>query len=362
MRLEKSSTGIARNPDSPSTRLWSRVVGQGNRRHLNALAGGELRQPRVEAVRLFHECKRAIQNPDHELRSFPTRLMGKKMLVALMMEGKFSGEGLQALDTDEDLMSAMARELVEKAGVGESADAVWRELDHEREKVLPRPAAVEPESEEEPDPGLGFVNRGSSGRGGCRAGSDAIRHPPDRTESAFKEAEEDRDLADRHRNQCAAQSLRLSQHAFNLRGDIMSEEREKVRCRSCELVQWSDRANCRRCGTALPEPIVRIVERVVEKVVIRQDPQCLQKLEQASRLISTATERLTQQCVESVAPIVLAQVPETGVFPTMAEVERAMIVAAYERSNRRPLEAARLLGIGKTTVYRKLREIGEAAA
>ena len=115
-------------------------------------------------------------------------------------------------------------------------------------------------------------------------------------------------------------------------------------------------------ATALPEPIVRIVERVVEKIVIRQDPQCLQKLEQASRLISTATERLTQQCAESVAPFVLAQVPETGVFPTMAEVERAMIVAAYERSNRRPLEAARLLGIGKTTVYRKLREMGEAAA
>src|SRR5665213_3660144 len=78
------------------------------------------------------------------------RLMGKKMLVALMMEGKFSGEGLQSLDTDEDLMSAMARELVEKAGVGESADAIWRELDHEREKVLPRPTAAEPE--EEPSP------------------------------------------------------------------------------------------------------------------------------------------------------------------------------------------------------------------
>jgi SNF2 family DNA or RNA helicase len=54
------------------------------------------------------------------------RLMGKKMLVALMMEGKFSGEGLQSLDTDEDLMSAMARELVEKAGVGASADQMWR--------------------------------------------------------------------------------------------------------------------------------------------------------------------------------------------------------------------------------------------
>src|SRR5208282_2552119 len=112
----------------------------------------------------------------------------------------------------------------------------------------------------------------------------------------------------------------------------MSEERDKVRCRSCELVQWSDRANCRRCGTALPEPIVRIVERVVEKVVIRQDPQCLQKLEQASRLISTATERLTQQYVESVAPIVLAQVPETGVFLTMAEVERALICLSSARS------------------------------
>src|SRR5271170_2558375 len=83
------------------------------------------------------------------------RLMGKKMLVALMMEGKFSGEGLQALDADEDLMSAMARELVEKAGVGESADAIWRELDHEREKVQPRPAAAEPEREEEPAPVLG---------------------------------------------------------------------------------------------------------------------------------------------------------------------------------------------------------------
>lgn len=142
----------------------------------------------------------------------------------------------------------------------------------------------------------------------------------------------------------------------------MNEEQAKIRCHSCELVQWSDRANCRRCGMPLPEPIVNIVERVVEKVVIRQDPQCLQKLEQASRLISAATERLTEQCVETAAPIVFPQVPETGVFPTMAEVERAMIVAAYERSNRRPLEAARLLGIGKTTVYRKLRAMGEAAA
>jgi hypothetical protein len=70
------------------------------------------------------------------------------MLVALMMEGKFSGEGLQSLDTDEDLMSAMARELVEKAGVGESADKVWRELDHERGQLLPQPPAVRVEEDD----------------------------------------------------------------------------------------------------------------------------------------------------------------------------------------------------------------------
>ena len=68
------------------------------------------------------------------------RLMGKKMLVALMMEGKFSGEGLMALDGDDDLMSAMARELVEKAGVGESADMVWRQLEKERGQLVPQPA------------------------------------------------------------------------------------------------------------------------------------------------------------------------------------------------------------------------------
>ena len=46
----------------------------------------------------------------------------------------------------------------------------------------------------------------------------------------------------------------------------------------------------------------------------------------------------------------------------LAEVERAMILAAYQKSNRRPLEAARLLGIGKTTLFRKLREMDQEAA
>ena len=70
------------------------------------------------------------------------RLMGKKMLVALMMEGRFSGEGLLSLDADDDLMSAMARELVEKAGVGKTADYIWKELDKERGQFLPHPPVL----------------------------------------------------------------------------------------------------------------------------------------------------------------------------------------------------------------------------
>jgi hypothetical protein len=56
------------------------------------------------------------------------RLMGKKLLVALAMEGKFASEGLQAIDGDDDMLTAMARELVENKGIGESAAAVWRSL------------------------------------------------------------------------------------------------------------------------------------------------------------------------------------------------------------------------------------------
>jgi hypothetical protein len=38
------------------------------------------------------------------------------------MEGKFVGEGLQTLDEDDDMLTAMAKELVEKNGIGEGAD------------------------------------------------------------------------------------------------------------------------------------------------------------------------------------------------------------------------------------------------
>ena len=65
------------------------------------------------------------------------RLMGKKLLVALTMEGKFAGEGLQNIDEDDDMLSAMARELVERNGIGETADAVWKALNAENQKLFP---------------------------------------------------------------------------------------------------------------------------------------------------------------------------------------------------------------------------------
>jgi len=63
------------------------------------------------------------------------RLMGRKLLISLAMEGKFSAEGLQAVG-DEDLLMAMARELVTEKGVGESAAAVWRELQKRHDEMF----------------------------------------------------------------------------------------------------------------------------------------------------------------------------------------------------------------------------------
>lgn len=64
------------------------------------------------------------------------RLMGKKLLVSLAMEGKFANHGLQALDDDDDMLTAMARELVTQKGVGEKADACWREVQKEHSRLL----------------------------------------------------------------------------------------------------------------------------------------------------------------------------------------------------------------------------------
>jgi len=64
------------------------------------------------------------------------RLMGKKLLVSLAMEGKFATDGLQAIDEGDDILMAMARELVTEKGIGENADAVWKQLQRRQAEVF----------------------------------------------------------------------------------------------------------------------------------------------------------------------------------------------------------------------------------
>ena len=84
------------------------------------------------------------------------RLMGKKLLVSLAMEGKFASEGLQATDEGDDILMAMARELVTEKGIGESADLVWKQLQKQQAEVFgARTAeALPPEGEADPLTGM----------------------------------------------------------------------------------------------------------------------------------------------------------------------------------------------------------------
>ena len=75
------------------------------------------------------------------------RLMGRKLVVSLAMEGKFSGEGLQALDDGDDMLTAMARELVTERGIGEPAAVVWRQLQVRRGEMSRRTSSEMQEEE-----------------------------------------------------------------------------------------------------------------------------------------------------------------------------------------------------------------------
>jgi hypothetical protein len=55
----------------------------------------------------------------------------------------------------------------------------------------------------------------------------------------------------------------------------MNEERERVRCRNCELTQWGDRALCRRCGDGLPSGLTKSDPVVLTK----SDPEQEQRMD-----------------------------------------------------------------------------------
>jgi len=68
--------------------------------------------------------------------------MGKKMLVSLALEGKLVADGIQTLEDDDDILTSMARDLVTQRGVGERADAIWKELQAQRPTTFTEPVPV----------------------------------------------------------------------------------------------------------------------------------------------------------------------------------------------------------------------------
>jgi hypothetical protein len=72
------------------------------------------------------------------------RLMGRKLLVSMALEGKFSESGLQSMDDGADVLTTLARELVMNQGVGQSADEVWKALQAQQPQTQ-RAIATEPE-------------------------------------------------------------------------------------------------------------------------------------------------------------------------------------------------------------------------
>jgi transcriptional regulator with GAF, ATPase, and Fis domain len=103
-------------------------------------------------------------------------------------------------------------------------------------------------------------------------------------------------------------------------------EERKVWCLACGLCQYQGQ-NCRRCGAALPMP----------ESAPNPDPEP-----------KVIRERVEVAC------------PRCGLFaaeaklPTLREAEQMLIEEAMRRTHGQPSEASRLLGIGRTTLYRRL--------
>jgi hypothetical protein len=70
------------------------------------------------------------------------------------MEGKFCRGGLQSLEEDDDMLTAMARELVTERGIGESANEVWRQIQAEQNWPIPEPTPSIDEATTREEPSL----------------------------------------------------------------------------------------------------------------------------------------------------------------------------------------------------------------
>jgi len=106
------------------------------------------------------------------------RLMGKKLLVSLAMEGKVSNEGLQGMEDDDDVLTAMARELVTQNGVGESAASVWKAVQEQHARLLPASSPDAGEIEQEsPGPPVNELVAVASPANGSMFGTRLEREP-----------------------------------------------------------------------------------------------------------------------------------------------------------------------------------------
>lgn len=112
---------------------------------------------------------------------------------------------------------------------------------------------------------------------------------------------------------------------------------------------------CRRCRRALPAPLVEFVE--VEKLV----PVIQKELVEVPviREVLVAVEQPCLRCAGFARSSSHIETPDH--LPSLAEMERTLIQAALDRSGGDRQKAAHMLGIGKTTIYRKLKEYGVPA-
>jgi hypothetical protein len=83
------------------------------------------------------------------------------------MEGKLHVDGLQTMDQDDDLLTAMARELVTHQGVGERAAEIWRSLTKTNQSATESSANIETprpphETSEEPEPRIWTPSKSSA--------------------------------------------------------------------------------------------------------------------------------------------------------------------------------------------------------